>query len=63
MTILGCGGSAGVPQIGGADGRGDWGVCDPAEPRNRRSRTSIVLHAPGGAAVQRPATPGAPDPS
>ncbi len=29
--------------IGGADGAGDWGVCDPGEPRNRRTRSSIVL--------------------
>ena len=35
--MLGCGGSAGVPLIGGADGSGDWGDCDPAEPRNRRT--------------------------
>ena len=48
VTVLGCGGSAGVPMIGGADGRGDWGACDPAEPRNRRTRSSIVLHGPGG---------------
>ncbi len=39
VTILGCGGSAGVPQVGGADGHGDWGACDPAEPRNRRTRS------------------------
>ena len=38
VTLLGTGGSAGVPMIGGADGSGDWGVCDPAEPRNRRTR-------------------------
>jgi len=48
VTILGCGGSAGVPQIGGADGRGDWGACDPNEPRNRRTRSSIVLEGEGG---------------
>ena len=48
VTILGCGGSAGSPHVGGADGRGDWGQCDPAEPRNRRSRSSIVLEGPGG---------------
>ena len=47
VTILGCGGSAGVPQIGGADGRGDWGACDPAEPRNRRTRSSIVIEGEG----------------
>jgi phosphoribosyl 1,2-cyclic phosphate phosphodiesterase len=43
VTILGCGGSAGVPSIGGANGLGDWGTCDPGEPRNRRTRTSIVI--------------------
>jgi phosphoribosyl 1,2-cyclic phosphate phosphodiesterase len=47
ITMLGCGGSAGVPQLGGADGRGDWGACDPAEPRNRRSRSSIVVERAG----------------
>ena len=48
VTILGCGGSAGVPQIGGVDGRGDWGACDPAEPRNRRTRSSIVIESDTG---------------
>jgi phosphoribosyl 1,2-cyclic phosphate phosphodiesterase len=43
ITLLGTGGSAGLPQIGGPDGRGDWGKADPAEPRNRRSRASIVI--------------------
>jgi phosphoribosyl 1,2-cyclic phosphate phosphodiesterase len=46
--MLGCGGSAGVPQIGGTDGRGDWGACDPAEPRNRRTRSSIVITGADG---------------
>src|SRR5271167_4156889 len=45
VTLLGTGASAGVPLIGGPDGAGDWGVCDPAEPRNRRSRASIVVQA------------------
>jgi phosphoribosyl 1,2-cyclic phosphate phosphodiesterase len=49
VTLLGTGASAGVPMIGGPDGKGDWGVCDPAEPRNRRTRASIVVQAqPGG---------------
>lgn len=48
VTILGCGPSTGVPTLGGPDGRGDWGACDPAEPRNRRSRSAIVIHAPAG---------------
>ena len=43
---MGVGGSAGSPQIGGADGFGDWGQLDPAEPRNRRSRASIVIETP-----------------
>jgi phosphoribosyl 1,2-cyclic phosphate phosphodiesterase len=38
LTILGCGSSGGVPRIGG-----DWGLCDPANPRNRRLRCSILL--------------------
>jgi phosphoribosyl 1,2-cyclic phosphate phosphodiesterase len=38
FTILGCGSSGGVPR---ADG--NWGVCDPAEPRNRRSRCSLAV--------------------
>jgi phosphoribosyl 1,2-cyclic phosphate phosphodiesterase len=47
IIMLGCGGSAGVPQIGGADGRGDWGACDPNESRNRRTRSSIVIESNG----------------
>ena len=47
VTVLGCGGSAGVPLIGGPDGFGDWGSCDPREPRNRRMRASIVVEAAG----------------
>ena len=49
ITLLGTGGSAGVPLIGGADGAGDWGACDPAEPRNRRTRASIVVQSGEGA--------------
>jgi phosphoribosyl 1,2-cyclic phosphate phosphodiesterase len=45
VTLLGTGASAGVPMIGGPDGSGDWGECDPAEPRNRRTRSSIVIEA------------------
>lgn len=36
--MLGCGTSSGVPRIGN-----DWGACDPAEPRNRRTRVSILV--------------------
>ncbi|HVZ14330.1 MAG TPA: MBL fold metallo-hydrolase [Bauldia sp.] len=38
ITVLGCGSSPGVPRIGN-----DWGACDPNEPRNRRTRTSILI--------------------
>ena len=38
VILLGTGASAGVPLIGGEDGSGDWGACDPSEPRNRRTR-------------------------
>ncbi|MEO8714809.1 MAG: MBL fold metallo-hydrolase [Acetobacteraceae bacterium] len=47
IVLLGCGASSGVPMIGGEDGAGDWGECDPAEPRNRRSRSSIVIEHAG----------------
>jgi phosphoribosyl 1,2-cyclic phosphate phosphodiesterase len=48
VTLLGCGGSGGVPQIGGLDERGNWGVCDPSEPRNRRTRTSALVEDQAG---------------
>jgi phosphoribosyl 1,2-cyclic phosphate phosphodiesterase len=48
ITLLGTGGSAGVPLIGGADGAGDWGACDPTEPRNQRTRASIVAESAEG---------------
>jgi phosphoribosyl 1,2-cyclic phosphate phosphodiesterase len=37
FTVLGCGSSPGVPRIGG-----DWGACDPSNPRNRRRRCSLL---------------------
>ncbi|MDA1097466.1 MAG: MBL fold metallo-hydrolase [Proteobacteria bacterium] len=40
ITVLGCGTSGGVPRIGNV-----WGVCDPAEPRNRRRRSSILVQS------------------
>ena len=43
ITILGSGSSSGVPRIGGPDGAGDWGACDPKEPKNRRRRCSILV--------------------
>jgi phosphoribosyl 1,2-cyclic phosphate phosphodiesterase len=40
---LGCGSSGGVPRLGGADGKGDWGACDPTNPKNRRWRCSALV--------------------
>lgn len=41
-TILGCGSSGGVPRV--ASG---WGACDPANPKNRRRRCSILVEKTG----------------
>ena len=38
FTILGCGSSGGVPRLGG-----DWGDCDPSNPKNRRRRCSMLV--------------------
>ncbi len=45
FTILGCGSSGGVPRLGG-----HWGDCDPENPRNRRTRCSMLVtrEAPEG---------------
>ena len=43
MRMLGSGTSTGVPRIGN-----DWGLCDPDEPRNRRTRVSILLENDAG---------------
>ena len=42
FTILGCGSSGGVSRLG-LNGGGDWGDCDPANPRNRRRRCSLLI--------------------
>ena len=42
VTVLGCGPSWGVPALGP-----DWGRCDPAEPRNRRRRCSLLVESRG----------------
>ena len=53
VTILGCGSSGGVPRLGGADGSGNWGACDRDNPRNRRSRCSILVQRHGRNGVTR----------
>lgn len=42
VTILGSGGSSGTPAVDWG-----WGRCDPNEPRNRRTRQSIVVEHAG----------------
>ncbi len=42
FTILGSGSSGGVPRIDG-----DWGDCDPSDPRNRRTRCSLLVRRRG----------------
>jgi len=38
FTILGCGSSGGVPRLGG-----DWGQCNPENPKNRRMRCAALV--------------------
>lgn len=42
VTVLGCGSSPGVPRP-----NGDWGRCDPGNPRNRRLRAAILIERIG----------------
>lgn len=46
FTILGCGSSPGVPRIDG-----DWGACDPANPKNRRRRAALLVEQFGANGV------------
>ncbi|MGF1630880.1 MAG: MBL fold metallo-hydrolase [Kiloniellaceae bacterium] len=46
VTLLGCGGSGGVP-LAGRDPGGYWGNADPANPKNRRSRVSVLVEQEG----------------
>ncbi len=43
VRLLGSGTSTGVPRVGN-----DWGRCDPNEPKNRRTRVSIVVENDAG---------------
>jgi phosphoribosyl 1,2-cyclic phosphate phosphodiesterase len=38
FTVLGCGSSPGVPRM-----TGDWGACDPENPKNRRLRAALLV--------------------
>jgi phosphoribosyl 1,2-cyclic phosphate phosphodiesterase len=48
FRILGCGSSGGVPRIGG-----NWGACDPSNPRNFRSRCSMLVERRTGEGTTR----------
>jgi phosphoribosyl 1,2-cyclic phosphate phosphodiesterase len=56
VTILGCGSSGGVPRpaLG-------WGRCDPANPRNRRRRTSLLVERRNSSGVTQVLVDTAPD--
>jgi phosphoribosyl 1,2-cyclic phosphate phosphodiesterase len=56
ITILGCGSSGGVPRpaLG-------WGDCDPANPKNRRRRTSLLVERRAEAGVTRVLVDTSPD--
>jgi len=56
FTILGCGSSGGVPRLGG-----DWGDCDPDEPRNRRTRCSMLVEREGADGTTRVLIDASPD--
>ncbi|MGG7644227.1 MBL fold metallo-hydrolase [Rhodovulum sp. YNF3179] len=55
-TILGCGSSGGVPRLGG-----HWGDCDPDDPRNQRTRCSMLVERPGPAGTTRVLIDSSPD--
>lgn len=43
FTVLGCGASQGVPAMRLGHPGGFWGSCDPNNPKNRRTRTSLYV--------------------
>lgn len=46
FRILGCGSSGGVPRLDG-----NWGDCDPDNPKNRRTRCSFLVQQEGEGGV------------
>jgi len=48
FTILGCGSSGGVPRLGG-----NWGECDPGNPKNARRRCSMLVERVGQDGITR----------
>ena len=56
FTILGCGSSGGVPRLGG-----HWGQCDSENPKNRRSRCSMLVERHGDEGTTRVLIDSSPD--
>ena len=52
IRILGCGSSGGVPRLSDTPG-GNWGACDPANPKNRRTRCAILVTRHGADGITR----------
>lgn len=48
FRILGCGSSGGVPRLGNL-----WGACDPDDPRNARTRCSMLVEREGADGTTR----------
>ena len=48
FRILGCGSSGGVPRLGG-----QWGACDPKNPKNIRKRCSLLVTRSSGDKLTR----------
>jgi phosphoribosyl 1,2-cyclic phosphate phosphodiesterase len=61
VTILGCGSSAGVPRLGGPDNAGDWGKCDPSNPKNYRTRCSVLVERKSDSGTTRVLVDTSPD--
>lgn len=48
FTLLGCGSSPGTPRV-----TGDWGNCDPTNPKNRRRRAAAMIERISDAGTTR----------
>lgn len=59
-TILGCGSSGGVPRLSDIPG-GTWGDCDPNNPKNRRTRCSLLVERIGPNGTTRVLIDSSPD--
>ncbi len=56
FRILGCGSSGGVPRLGNK-----WGACDSQNPRNRRTRCSLLIQLLDGEKATRVLIDSSPD--